>query len=154
ANETLLNRLFGPGPLGLDKVDTKFYARFTYGDLPVERQLQLAAIGDDYAEELRGQALIGAGLVDPSDRRIYDLLKSEQAKDIQAILSPQEYEEYQLRGSVTAANLQGRFGDFKPTQQEYVALFQLQKAFDEAYPPDFARIRQDETIYEAQQKLD
>ena len=72
------------------------------------------------------------------------------------ILSPQEYQDYQLRNSWTARNMRESLGSFEPSETEFLTLFQLRKAFDD----QFGMIREggDETVREqrrlAQQQLD
>jgi hypothetical protein len=49
------------------------------------------------------------------------------------VKSPEEFEEYALRGSRTAMQLRNNLVAFDATEQEFRALFKLQSAFDEQY---------------------
>lgn len=114
------------------------YLRRQYGDLPREKIDQLTKVQQDY-NELRNEIFTalsaGGGPVsiagDTRDKLA--LLEKEQRKDIQQLLSPKEFEEYELRTSSTANNMRYQLSPFNPSEQEFRTIFALQKAFDDQY---------------------
>jgi hypothetical protein len=59
--------------------------------------------------------------------------KKELLTEIAKLLTPQELEDYDLRTNNTTAALRSQLATFNPTEQEFRALYQLQRPFDEQY---------------------
>ncbi len=107
--------------------------RRQYGMLPDGKLDQLDALQADYDEmaaEISGNA---GGLLLPAEREALDLLEQERRKDIAAILTPAELEQYDLQASPAAHALRSRLAGFAPTEAEFRAIFGLQRAFDERF---------------------
>lgn len=126
----------GPDTLA-ENEDAADYARKRYGDLPVEKLQRLARVQSDY-DEL--QQKIYAGMQSrknprPTDdeRKQLALLQKELQHDIRQSLTPEEFQEYQMRSSPTANRLRSQLELLRPTEAEYKALFSLQLAVDEQY---------------------
>ena len=64
----------------------------------------------------------------------YKQWKKEADDALRRILTPEELFQYQLRTSSTASDLRSKVEGFNPTEQEYIAVFKLRKAFDEGFP--------------------
>ncbi len=111
--------------------------RRTYGDLSPEKIQQLLRIQEDYGRmqsELIGASGIRTSSSDPAEiarAEKYALLEKEQRADIRALLSPEEFAEFERRSSPTAHRLQQETSLFRPTEQEYKALFAIHRAIDE-----------------------
>lgn len=121
------------GPDANDQSDeAKAYAKRAYGDLPFDKIEQIQKIVSDYSE-LRQQvyAASNGGVQLPEDREKLTLLDKEQRADIAKLLSPQEFAEYDIRSSPTSAQLRSRLATFKPTEEEFRAIYQIQLAADE-----------------------
>lgn len=136
----LMKELLGPNT---PQPDDPMYAAFLkrqFGDLPVEKVEQIRKVQQDY-NELRSEIYTGAGMgagggaitMTADDRAKLALLEKEQRADIQAQLSPQEFEDYELRASNTANSMRYQLSAFGPTEQEFRTIFPLQRAFDEQY---------------------
>jgi hypothetical protein len=69
----------------------------------------------------------------PEDREKLAYLEKEKLADIAKTLTPQEFEDYQLRSSNTANQLRGQLGSFNTTEAEFRALYQAAVAIDEKY---------------------
>lgn len=122
--------------LGADANDqseeTKAYAKRAYGDLSYDKIEQIQKITSDYSE-LRQQvyAASNGGVQLPEDREKLALLDKEQRADIAKLLTPQEFAEYDIRTSPTSSQLRSRLATFKPTEDEFRAIYQIQLAADE-----------------------
>ncbi|MES2693819.1 MAG: hypothetical protein V4773_10130 [Verrucomicrobiota bacterium] len=102
--------------------------------LSPEKRNALRQVLGDYADMMSKFGANGIQLA--SDRERMKLLAAERERDIAALLSPAEFEAYQLRTSTTAANVRARYGDGIETEEDYRKIYALQKAFDDKYPFD------------------
>lgn len=128
--QELLRTLFGSDA---SETAVRERQRRQYGPLPAEKLDQLDGIHADYdeiAEEIRRKA---GGMLLPAEREALDLLEQEKRKDIAAILTPTELEQYDLQASPAARALRSRLAGFAPTETEFRAIFSLQRAFDEKF---------------------
>lgn len=128
----MLKELLGPdGFTGSDEMVA--YQKRQYGDLPRDKLDQLQSIASDY-NELRQQVYQTAnGVMLPEDREKLALLEKEQRADMAKILTPEELENYDLRSSTTANLLRSQLGTFKPTEEEFRAIFRATRAAEEQY---------------------
>lgn len=152
--QELLRGLFGNDE---GAVAARERQRRQYGVLPDGKLDQLDGVQADYDEmaaEIRGNA---GGLLLPAEREALDLLEQERRKDIAAILTPDELEQFDLQASPAARALRSRLAGFAPTEPEFRAIFGLQRAFDERFAHrsgggfDEAKIRERST---AEQELE
>ncbi|MFM1768433.1 MAG: hypothetical protein RJA22_962 [Verrucomicrobiota bacterium] len=101
--------------------------------LPAAKQQPVAALQSKYAaleSAIYGRA---RGLLLAEDsRQLQELARAKEA-ELAQVLSPAELAEYQLRDSPTARSLRSQMIGFQPTEQEFRAVFQLQKAFDDRF---------------------
>ncbi len=102
-----------------------------FGPLAVEKLEKLATLDRDYGEMRMELTRSSSGLRMPwsSDQQAF--LEQEKRKDVAAILSPQELEDYDFRVSPTATALQRQLANFDPTEQEFRDLFRLRAPLDE-----------------------
>jgi hypothetical protein len=133
----LLRQLLGPDSESGNEM-MRAYQQGNYGNLSAAKSEQLQRILSDYGE-LRSQIYSTAnGLMLPEDRTKLALLEKEQRADIAALLTPQELEEYDLRSSSTASQLRYQLASFNATEEEFRAIFKIQKAFDDQFGPSMA----------------
>lgn len=59
----------------------------------------------------------------------------EMEDAIQAVLTPEEFLDYQLRFSMTANMLRQQITGFEPSEEEFLAVFKLREEFDREYSP-------------------
>lgn len=76
------------------------------------------------------------GFTLPSDTEKLRFLEEEKKRDLAAILTPAELEDYELRMSKTAQQLRWKMTRFDGTEEEYRKVFALQKAFDASQQTD------------------
>lgn len=102
--------------------------------LPPDRAARLATVERDYAD-LRsqlGQAVPGDPAAAAERRRV---LEEEHERDLAALLTPEERTALELRTSATAQKVATRLACFDGTDAEFRAVYDLQKTFDEKFPP-------------------
>ncbi len=115
--------------LGANAIDTasesNLVSQRMMGPLSAEKLEQLQAIRSDYADLQQSMftsisALTGARL--PADEEKLALLAKEEQADIRALLTPEEYFEYQLRSGQVATMLRFQLAAFNPTETEFRAI--------------------------------
>lgn len=103
--------------------------------LSADKRQSLQQIQQDY-QELIGevqQEMNGFRL--PADVEKLRFLQEEQKRDIEALMTPEERQAYEFRMSPTAQQLRWKMTQYDASEAEYMAIFPLQKAFDDKYNP-------------------
>ncbi len=125
------------------------------GWLSPEKQEQVRALYDKYREQERTLFANGDAR-DPQNRARFMALRAQREADLAQLLTPEEFQEYQLRNSWTARNMRDNLASFNPTENEFKKIFDLKKAFDDQFA--FQRGGGDDTVRQqreqAQQQLD
>jgi len=105
-----------------------------FGYLPQEKSDQLRLINRDYSE-MRSDLdqEIGRFRVASDDEKL-KLLEQERRKDVEALLSPTELAEYDLRHSGTANMLRNRLTNINVSDDEFRTLFNLLKPTNDNFP--------------------
>lgn len=101
--------------------------------LPEKKRRDLAQIEQDYGQLIGEVQRNEQGFETAADREKLRYLREEQQKDIVALLSPTEYQDYQMRESNTANQLRWQLSNFDASEDEYRKIFALQKTFDDQY---------------------
>ncbi|MFA6289233.1 MAG: hypothetical protein WC661_17760 [Opitutaceae bacterium] len=101
--------------------------------LSADKRKELQQVQQDYQELMSEVQQEMQGFALPSDREKLRYLQEEQKRDIEALMTPEERTAYDLRMSQTAQNLRWQMTKFDATEEEYLKIFPLQKAFDEKY---------------------
>jgi len=122
-----LKQLFGDAPESI-------YLRLNYPFLSADKAARLAEVQSDYGDLQMRVIQEMSGFRMPDDEAKARLLAEEQQRDIQALLTPEEQAENNLRNSPTAQTVQFRLSGLDATEDEYKTLYALQSAFDEKYP--------------------
>ncbi|CAM2934620.1 hypothetical protein [Rariglobus hedericola] len=103
--------------------------------LAPEKRQSLQDIQQDYQELMSEVQQDMQGFRLASDVEKLRFLQEEQKRDIEALMTPEERQDYDLRMSNTAQQLRWKMTQYDATEAEYLAIFPLQKAFDEKYNP-------------------
>ena len=127
----LMKSLLGENAPGNDEINA--WQRRQFGNLAPEKLTQLQSINTDYSELQQEIYAKANGVFLPEDREKLAYLEKEKLADIAKTLSPQEFEEFQLRSSNTANQLRGQLGSFNTTEAEFRALYRAAAAIDEKY---------------------
>jgi hypothetical protein len=132
-NIVLSKYLFDPAIVQEEEF-TAAYMRQRYGDLPAETLQSLLKIQKDYNELISDASKTLRNGADrqltPDERSRIALLKAERDKDILSLLTPEQFEQYELRSSPTAETLRAKLNVFRPSEAEYKAIFRLQRDID------------------------
>ena len=100
--------------------------------LPADKQAAL--MEEMQKQQTKMMKLVGAGgSMDAEDMKKMRDAQREADAAIARILSPSEFEDYQLRLSQTAMTMRANLGSFEPTEQEFREIFKLRKPFDDEY---------------------
>ncbi|HSI07995.1 MAG TPA: hypothetical protein VK985_05345 [Rariglobus sp.] len=121
-----MRRLRGPEPVnGRD-----------YGFLPKEKREALQKLENDYRD--LSQKLARESLEFRIDQDVdkAGFIDAERRRDLASLLTPAELYEYDLRTSSTAQRLRSRMTEMNASEDEYRAIFALQKSFDDRYVID------------------
>jgi hypothetical protein len=128
-----LKQLLGPDSATSEL--NRYWQQRMYGDLPPEKMDAIQRIRQDYSD-LKNQIYADAGSVMlPWDREKLALLDKEQRADLAAALTPEELQQTELRSSPTAQKLRNQLVSFNPSEQEFLALFNLQSQYDQSHNP-------------------
>ena len=126
-----LKQLLGPDSATSEL--NRYMQQRAYGDLAPEKIDAVQRIRQDYGE-LRAQIYAEAGTVMlPADREKLAMLEQEQRGDLAALLTPEELQQYDLRNSSTAQRMRTTLAAFNPTEQEFLAIYNLQSQFDQSH---------------------
>lgn len=116
--------------------DEKAMLRLQVGDMSPEKIEQLYAAGQSYGEKmsaLYGAQRNGGPLLDRDREQI---AAGERAfrEELGKFLTPTEANELLMRSSVLGSQLLSTLAPFRPTEQEYRAIFPLYQAFQDEFP--------------------
>lgn len=122
------------GRVFLDET-TRATAHQRYGALSDDKLERLQQVENDY-NQLRSKALAtqgwtGTGTLTAANQERLTLLDQEHQADIAAILTPDELFEFHVRSSPTASRLRSQLAGFSPTEDEFRAIFAVQRKLDE-----------------------
>ncbi|HEX2099477.1 MAG TPA: hypothetical protein VHF69_02370 [Candidatus Synoicihabitans sp.] len=107
--------------------------RRRYGPIAPEKAKHLTMIELDYHELIEQAREAAGGVMLAEDREVIRMLEAERDADMAQLLTPEEKHAYDLRTSPTAVQLRFRLAGFDPSEEEYVAIHQLQKALDDQF---------------------
>ena len=101
--------------------------------LPTAKQTRLMEIMQQF--QARQMKSLGNGQPDETDIKQMQKAQKEMEAEIAGMLTPREFDDYQLRLSQTAMMMRMQLDGFSPTEQEFREVFKLQKAFDDEFSP-------------------
>lgn len=128
----LMKSLLGPdGAPGGDEMLA--WQRRQFGNLPAEKLTALQAINSDYSELQQAIYAKANGLMLPEDREQLAFLEKEKTADLKKALTPEEFENFQLRSGATANQLRSQLTTFNATEAEFRALYKAASEADEKY---------------------
>ncbi|MCU0788896.1 MAG: hypothetical protein MUC91_12070 [Verrucomicrobia bacterium] len=99
-----------------------------FGFLPEAKQVSVMQLMQDMQTEMAKSAEDGgfdAGAMQAAQKRMEAAIKG--------VLSPEEFREYELRMSMTANTMRSQLAGFDPSEQEFLKVYDLRKAFDDEF---------------------
>ncbi len=97
--------------------------------LPDEKQTKVLEMMQQFQAKMMKS--MGNGAPDEQDRKNLMAAQKEYEATLSKMLSPQEYEQYQLRLSQTSMMMRMELDGFTPSEQEFKDIFKLRKSFDD-----------------------
>jgi len=129
-----LKKLLGNEATGSASEANSYLPR-TYGNISAEKIEAIQRMTNDY-NEMRNQVYSESlGVMLPEDREKMTILDKEKRADLEAILSPEELAEYDMRNSPTMARMRSQFGNFDLTEQEFYSIFAATKQVYDRFNP-------------------
>lgn len=133
-----LKRLLGPEALE-ESGFSSVWGEQLKNSMPGEKVERISRIQQDYAELSHEVHRAAQGMLLPEDREKLAFLEQEKLADLQTVLTPEEFLEFQLRTSQTANRLRNEFRGVDLTEREFRALYALRTPFDEQFSDAGAR---------------
>lgn len=127
--------LFGPDHQRHSAYRREYLAR-SYGPLPPEKISGLEALSRDYDEITQSIHENARGVLLASDRQKLAYLEKEKRTDLINLLSTGELEEYDRRNNPAADDTRDKLRFVESTEDDFLAIFSLHRAFDERYGRD------------------
>ncbi len=125
-------RLLGESSLAANLRNNPWMER-QYGFLPPDKREALLRLEQDYNELSQELNAESRGFRMPEDAEKARFLEEEKRRDLAEILGPEGFADYERRRSRTANNLRWRMTQMDATEAEYVAIFEIQKEFDDRH---------------------
>ena len=152
----MLRELLGPDAEPDDPMSRARDGR-QFGHLSPEKVNDARRIVREFSE-LRSDYFMSYGGVislTSADRDKLNALDKQMKTELAKIMTPKEYEDYELRGSNTANSLRYQLTAFDATEAEFLTLFKLQRAFDDRFGQMYSQPSQEEMRLrgEAQREL-
>ena len=99
--------------------------------LPASKQTEVAEVFQKYqAKMMKG---FSGGAPDADDMKKMQATQKEMEAELGKLLTPQEFEDYQLRMSQTAMVMRMQLASFDPNEQEFRDIFKAKKKFDDEF---------------------
>lgn len=152
----VLRELLGADAEPAENINDIYQGR-RYDGIPPEKVADIRRLQREF-EEARSDIFINGGLMTstPETQRKIRELEQAQKDALAQLLTPAEFEAYNLRNSDTARQLRNNLVGFNPTEQEFQTLFKLQAEYDSRFGgPMFGPSTQEEMRQrgEAQRQL-
>ncbi|MBA4147625.1 MAG: hypothetical protein H0X66_05880 [Verrucomicrobia bacterium] len=100
--------------------------------LPEDKQAKISEMMQSFQAKAM-KSFGSGGAPDAEDFKAMQKVQKEFDVELAKVLSPQEYEDYQLRLSQTSMMMRMQLGSFDPNEQEFRDIFKIRKSFDDEY---------------------
>jgi hypothetical protein len=115
--------------------DARSQARQRYGDLPLEKLKRLKAIDNEFMDGIMTALADKSGPQSPKQLAEQQAqLERQKADAARQALTPEEFQQWQLRNSAAANALRFQLEPFRPTEDEYKAIFAVYQSIDQQFP--------------------
>ncbi|MGH7944250.1 MAG: hypothetical protein ACREH8_02215 [Opitutaceae bacterium] len=131
----VLRDLLGKDAYAFSGVDPTAAQRRQYGNLPQARIDLVQRITEDYAEMTSQVRSAMQGVTLPEDREKLALLEREKRADLAAILTPEEFADFERRTSTITGRLRTTFTIMDASEAEFRTIFKAHEPFKDALYP-------------------
>jgi hypothetical protein len=121
--------------LGTDLSDSPAARQRQFGDLPPQKVDLVQRISEDYAEMISQVRASTQGITLPEDREKLALLERERKADLAAVLTPEEFEAYEMRTSTVTARLRAALTVMDASEEEFRTIFRVYAPFNDRINP-------------------
>jgi len=104
-----------------------------YGFAAADKREALQQLEQDYNELANDMRRETRGFQTPADAEKARFIQEEKRRDLAALLTPAEMAEYDRRNSPTAQKLRWQMTQMDASEEEYLAIFEIRKDFDERF---------------------
>lgn len=108
-----------------------------YGFLPQEKRQKVLDVQAKYDEQEQAVYANSKGVMLDEDQEKLRRIEKQREAELAGVLTPEEFEEYELRNSSTATALRSQMSGFEPTEDEFRKIFRLQKTLDNEFNQAF-----------------
>ncbi len=115
--------------------DVSAAQRRQFGNLSRAKIDAVQRIEDDYNDMFSAVRTAMNGITLPEDREKIALLNREKQADLASVLTPEELADYNVRSSPITNMLRNQLGLFDASESEFRAIFQMQQALNDKFPP-------------------
>lgn len=117
----------------LDKFSTQAPARpVDLGFIPEDKRAGVLAVRERYRQREADLHEAANGIWSEADDEVVRRMARQEEQELKAILSPKEFEDYQLRHSPLSEELRTSLNGFEPNEEEFRKIFQARASYDEA----------------------
>lgn len=109
--------------------------RQRYGSISPENIIAVERVSQDYAEMIAQIRIAARGMMLKEDQDLITMLEGERKKDLAAILSPAEMEEYALRTSTVTSRLRSTMTSMDASEDEFRAIYRIMEPLDPIINP-------------------
>lgn len=100
--------------------------------LPAEKQSKVMDVYMNYQAKL-AKSLGSSGAPDAEDMKRMQKVQKEMEAELAGVMTPQEFEDYQLRMSQTAMVMRMQLASFEPNEQEFRQIFKYKKTYEDEF---------------------
>jgi hypothetical protein len=130
-----LREILGDAYFAGSAADATNEQRAKYGDIPKAKIDLVQRIADDYAEMASQVKAATNGIMLPEDREKLALLEREKRADLASVLTPAEFEDYEMRNSTITMRMRTAMTLLDASADEFRAIHQVLSPFaDILYP--------------------
>ena len=100
--------------------------------LPAEKQSKVMDVYMNYQTKI-AKSLGSSGAPDAEDMKRMQKVQKEMEAELASVMTPQEFEDYQLRMSQTAMVMRMQLASFDPSEQEFREVFKYKKTYEDEF---------------------
>jgi hypothetical protein len=101
--------------------------------LPADKRDLARAVQERYwtqSDDIKRRTL---GFLEPEDREEFTRIKAERRAELAKVLTPREYEDYEISTSATASSLKSKLDGFNATDEEFRKILNFMQPLDEEF---------------------